>query len=604
MERLFLTVLHRGMAASYFILAVIFARFLLKKAPKSMICMLWAVAGLRLICPFPIETAFSLVPEQTNPFASRIYEKEPLMQEGRTPLRSSEPQTGIRPEESGKAAEENAELASRVITAAAWVWMAGIALMAIYLAFSWYRVSRYVAAAIPAEADGIRFYQCDRISSPFLFGLAAPKIYVPFSVSGQELSYVLKHEQAHKRRCDHLSKIAGYLFLTVYWFQPLVWAAYLLLCRDIELACDERVVTEIGEDEKKAYSQALLSCSSAHRSAAVCPVAFGGIGVKKRVKNILNYKKPGRLAVLAAAAVCLAVTVCFATEAKSRGIPQTEPETGAKPETGIEPETRTEQETGTEPETGAEGTQAVHEAETETMLVSGRKNLAAVEKCVVKWAEAFCGRDAKTIYAMLDDTGRKQLSDADMLDGEHSFGWSSPWPWDAGVIDDQPNYRILSVDDCSARILYYAWTSDPHVTVWYQAITYQYTAKKEGLVIHDTAFEVMDSIHSAEQFFIAYPNGEIDGTRMDYYRGNGAGEALNRYALLSDNARLLRQPDTAAVFLLNIQDDPSVVKTDVTEQGGETVVTFTFLEDGSTASVKMIQMLGEYDIWVPQSGQI
>lgn len=281
MEELFLTVLHMGRNAGYLILAVTAARFLLKKAPKSMICILWMVVGLRLLCPFPIKSAFSLVPERTGSFASQRYENRPVMQEGTMPETPSVQKAGIRPAETRKASAENTDLIQELIPAAAWIWMAGIILMLGYLAFSWHRVSRRVAAAVPAEAEGIRFYQCDRISDPFLFGLAVPKIYVPFSVSGQELIYVLKHEQAHKSRYDHLAKITGYLLLAVYWFQPLVWAAYLMLCRDIELACDERVVKGIGEEHKKAYSQALLSCSTQHRAAAVCPVAFGEIGVKK-----------------------------------------------------------------------------------------------------------------------------------------------------------------------------------------------------------------------------------------------------------------------------------------------------------------------------------
>lgn len=589
MERLFLTVLHMGVNAGYLILAVTAARLLLKKAPKSMICMLWMVVGLRLLCPFPIESAFSLVPEQTGTFTTQMYEDRPVIQEGTMSKTPSVQNADIRPAETRKASAEKTDLTTELVTAAAWIWMAGIVLMLGYLAFSWHRVSRRVAAAVPAEAEGIRFYQCDRISAPFLFGLAVPKIYVPFSVSGQELTYVLKHEQAHKSRYDHLTKMTGYLLLAVYWFQPLVWAAYLMLCRDIELACDERVVKGIGEEHKKAYSQALLSCSSEHRAAAVCPVAFGEIVVKKRVKNILNYKKPGRWAVTAAAAVCIIVTACFATEAQSMDKPQTKTGTGAKAAQA-------------ESAAGAKAAQAESAADAKAnMQVSGQKDLAAVTKCVVKWAEAYCGRDAKTIYRMLDDTGRKQLGDAQLLDGDHSFGWSSPWPWDTGVVDEQSNCRILSVDENSAEILYYAWTSDPHVTVWHQVISYQYAEEKEEIVIHDTATEILDSIHNADQFFTAYPNGEIDGTRMDYVHGNGAGEALNRYALLNDNARALCQPDTAAVLLLNIQDDPSVVKTDVTQRDGETIVTFTFMEDGSAASVKMIQPSGEQDIWVPQT---
>ncbi len=560
MKGLFLTVLRMGISASYLILAVVAARFLLKKAPKGIICMLWAVVGLRLLCPFPVETAFSLLPEQTGPFASQMDSTELAVQGEAVPEAPLLPDTGLPQAGTGKVEGKQAGGASRGETAAAWIWMAGAACMAAYMLWSWYRLRRQVSEAVPSWAGGIRFYQCAAVSSPFLFGLAAPKIYVPFSVSGQELFYILKHEQAHKKRYDHLSKVAGYLILSIYWFQPLVWAAYLLFCRDIELACDESVVKEIGEGCKKAYSQALLSNSLKHNAGVVYPVAFGEVGVKNRVKHILKYKKPGCLAIFAAAAVCVAVALCFATEAKSKRTVQAQPD-----------------------------------------ITGYTKNLDAVKACVEKWAKAFCGRDAKAIYGMLDGTGRKQLSDAGMLDGEHSFGWSSPWPWDVDVLDGQQNYRILSVDEESAEILYYAWTSDPHVTVWHQSIAYEYAGGADGMAVYSTQLEILDSIHTAGQFFTAYPDGAIDGTRMDYYHGNGAGEALNRNALQNGYWDVLSQPETAAVFLLNIQDDPSVVKVARTGQDGETAVTFTFLEDGSTASVKMVQLAGKKSIWVPQT---
>lgn len=567
MEKLFLTVLRMGMTTSYLILAVIIARFLLKKAPKNMICLLWIVVGLRLLCPFHIETAFSLLPEQTNSFASQVSANAPVTHENTIPETSILPDTDPQPAAATKTVAKNVSPAKNAKNAATWIWLAGCVAMLTYLAFSWHQIRKHVSEAVPATSENIRFYQCDHISSPFLFGLAVPKIYVPFSVSGQELFYILKHEQAHKNRYDHLAKTAGYLLLSIYWFQPLVWAAYLLFCRDIELACDENVVAEIGEDCKKAYSQALLSYSIKNKAAVVYPVAFGEIGVKKRVKNILNYKKPGRLVITIAATMCVIITFCFATEAKSKNTPQTKLKT--------------------------EHTQKVSTANTATSV---QKNQTAITKCVKKWVKAFCGRDGKTIYGMLDNTGRKQM---DMLDGEYSFGWSSPWPWDPGLIDDQPNYRILSVNETSAEILYYAWTSDPHVTVWHQIIRYKYSDKENKLRIHDTPLEILDSIHTAKQFFTAYPNGEIDGTRMDYFHGNKAGEALNANASLYEDS--LCQPDTAALILLNIQDDPSKVKTNVVEQNGETMVTFTFLEDDSTASVKMVQPEGKDGIWVPQT---
>lgn len=226
---------------------------------------------------------------------------------------------------------------------------------------------------------------------------------------------------------------------------------------------------EVGEDCKKAYSQALLLYSLKHRAAAVCPVAFGEIGVKKRVKNILNYKNPGRRAVFAAAVVCVAVTACFETEAESKHVPQAETKAGT------------------------EHTQEAYASDEGNVQGSVQKDLDAITKYVVKWAKAYCGRDAKTIYRMLDDTGRKQLTDANMLDGELSFGWSSPWPWDMEMASGQPNYRILSVNKSSAEILYYAWTSDPHVTVWHQTLFYQYADGTDEFLIRDAAVEILDS---------------------------------------------------------------------------------------------------------------
>lgn len=604
MERLWIIVLHRGIAASYLILAVILVRFLLKKAPKSMICLLWMVVGFRLLSPFHMETPFSLLPKQAESLGFASYEKNPLpnasdtqntiaKQTTNTEQKATDGQSTGRIPNAGttlntntsskanvaqniyslltkhvKANDKDNALTTKAISVAAWIWAAGIFLLSAYLVFSWLRLKRNVAAAVPSELDGIRFYQCAQIPAPFLFGITVPKIYVPFSICEQELSYVLMHESAHKKRLDHVAKPVGYLLLAIYWFQPLVWAAYLLFCRDIEFACDEQVIKEHGEGCKKAYSQALLSCSVRHRAAAACPVAFGEIGVKERVKNILNYQKPGRLTVFTAATVCMIVIACFATEAKSSHIPQTD------------------------------GNMAV---EKNTSTKNSKKKLRTIRSCVTKWAEAFCDRDAKTINQMLDSAGRKQLRDANMLDGNHSFGWSSPWPWSTGTMDSSPNYKILSVDETSAQILYYAWTSDPHVTVWYESLSYQYDEKMKQISVRTVTSETLDSIHTSSQFFTAYPNGEIDGTQMDYYQGNGTGNALNRNARTQDKEGVLFQPDTAAIFLLNIEDDPAAVKVKTEKQNGQTIVTFTFLEDDSSARVKMIQPYGKHSIWLPQT---
>lgn len=573
MERLFLSVLHTGITAGYLILAVATARLLLKKAPKGIVCMLWIVVGLRLLCPFRIETPFGMLPAQTKSF---------LEQAGNGSYLSQEPET--MPLSPNQKSETNAFTASKkqpaysVTAAAAWVWLAGCTLMLAYLLLSWLRMKKRVETAVPAESQGIRFYQCGQILSPFLFGLAAPKIYVPFSVTGQDLLYVLKHEEAHKRRYDHVTKLAGYVLLAVYWFQPLVWAAYVLFCTDLELACDERVVREIGEGCKKAYSQALLSCSAARPSAPVYPVAFGEIGVKNRVKNILNYKKPGILIVAAAAVVCVIVTACFTTESKGSNAANIAPEgslAGAKMQ--------------------AQSIQAGKTAD-----AGGAAKLAGINDHVTAWAEAYCGRQAEVIYRMLDQNGRKRMEDQGMLEGKHSFGWSSPWPWGSEEAGEQPNYRVLSVTDTSAVILYYAWTSDPHVTVWRQEISYRYSEKKKAIAVSDVSNDILDNIETAGQFYAAYPNGEISHTRMDY-TFNGAGEALNQNGML-DSSWVFKKPDAAALYLLNISSDPALVKTEVLEQNGEAVVTMAFLKDGGSARVRMVRLFGEeHNIWVPKT---
>lgn len=572
MEKLFLTVFNMGINSGYLVLAVAVVRFLLKKAPKNIICLLWIATGLRLACPFRIETVFSLLPEQTDTFIYKAYNEVLPEDNSALPGVLNMPETDIKPSDTPRITLQKTALESKnpgykIISAATWIWLTGACIMFVYMAYGWYCIKKKTATAVPSESEGIRFYQCEHISSPFLFGLAVPKIYVPFSVNGEELSYILKHEHAHKSRHDHLSKSVGYLILSVYWFQPLVWAAYIMFCRDIEMACDERVVKEIGENCKKAYSQALLSCSASHQASLAYPVAFRETGVKDRVKNILNYKKPNLRIVITAAAACMIVAACFATDAKSQKI--TKPE--LKQELGnIQASTQ-------------------------------KKQQNTIVKNVTRWAEAFCNKDSKVIYTMLDNSGRKALSDQDMLTGKHFSGWSSPWPWNVEASAGKPDYRIISIHETSAVILYYAWTSDPHVTVWHQIINYRYPGKKEKFLINNVSkINFLDNIHTAEQFYTAYPDGEIDNTRMDYKYGNSAGEALNSNTT-PGNYEILSNPDTAAVFLLNIQDNPSIVKTDVSDKDGETIVTFTFLEDGSSASVKMVQLSGGRGIWVPQT---
>ncbi len=423
MEKLFLTVLNLSVTASYLVVAVIVARWLLRKTPKSIVCYLWLLVGIRLICPFSVESAFSLLPKQpafdnrqifwnsqnendtdgtnSNGFNAEAMNPDNLFPDKIDPDSSeknslnqgnvnqgnvnqdnvnqdntnqdkvnqdnmnqdnmnqdnanqdstnqdsmnqdstnqdsmnqdtmnqdsmnqdsmnqdsmnqdSMNKTGIRQSDSTQAITM---FLPKIYRIASYFWLAGILVMFVYFVVSWRRVQSKVRTAIPMDLAGTKYYQCDNISSPFLFGIVKPRIYVPSHIAKQELSYVLRHETAHRQRRDYMVKPISYLLLMVYWINPILWAAYILLCRDIELACDEQVVKEMGTDCKKAYSQALLTYSVSRSSIAACPVAFGEIGVKQRVKNILNYKKPTFWVFLAAAAAGIVITVCFMTKPK------------------------------------------------------------------------------------------------------------------------------------------------------------------------------------------------------------------------------------------------------------------------------------------------
>lgn len=307
MSDLFLTVFNRAMAAGWLILAVLVLRLVLRKAPKWIRCVLWALAAVRLACPFSLESVLSLVPSAEVLAPETLYDPTPAVHTGVASLNTAINQ-------SFTPAMTPAELTSvnplQVWTwLAGWVWVLGMAALLVYALASWLRLRKRVAASV--EEDGL--WRCDGIHSPFILGVFRPRIYVPSDLAGEDLAYVTAHEQAHLKRKDHWWKPLGYLLLTVYWFHPLVWAAYVLLCRDIELACDEKVVRDLDGDEKKAYSQALVTCAVSRRTIAACPVAFGEVGVRQRVKSVLHYKKPAFWVILLALVLCMAVAVCFLT---------------------------------------------------------------------------------------------------------------------------------------------------------------------------------------------------------------------------------------------------------------------------------------------------
>lgn len=308
MYDLFLTVLNQSIAASWLIAAVALLRPLLKKAPKNATLALWGLVALRLMVPLRLESAFSLVPSAQTFHAHNIQFETPAITSGIPAVDGVvNPILGTQfaPNPGGSVNPLYVWMAL-----AADLWAVGVLALLVWALWQYARVRRMVAERVPYQ-DGS--YLCDHLPTPFILGLFRPKIYLPSWLDADALGPVLAHEQAHLTRRDPWWKVLGFAVLSVHWFNPLCWLAYALLCKDIELACDEKAIAALGTEEKKQYSRALLACHSPQRRHNICPLAFGEVGVKERVKAVLQYRKPTFWAWMAAAVVCVVVAVCFLT---------------------------------------------------------------------------------------------------------------------------------------------------------------------------------------------------------------------------------------------------------------------------------------------------
>ena len=320
MTDIFLGFLNRSLAAGILILAVVLVRLVFKKAPRWLLCALWALAAVRLVCPVSIESVLSLIPSAEPVQPEIIVSAQPAITSGIPAVDAI-----VNPPLAAAFTPSPAQSANPLqiwTFVAACVWLAGIAALLLYAAISALRLRLRVRTAVRLEG---KVYQSEFVSSPFILGVIRPRIYLPFGLEAGAQAMVLAHERAHLQRGDQLWKPLGYLILTAYWFNPVCWLAYILFCRDIEAACDEKVVRELGEGCKAAYSRALLACSVPRKLITACPLAFGETGVKSRIKSVLNYKKPAFWLVLAAVIASVAVAVCFLTDPKREDPAQNPP---------------------------------------------------------------------------------------------------------------------------------------------------------------------------------------------------------------------------------------------------------------------------------------
>ena len=309
MSGIFLKLLNLSISASWLVLVVLALRLMLKRAPKWVNVLLWGMVALRLMLPFSIESALSLIPsaETLSPEVVR-FDPAPTITSGVSVIDNA-----VNPALSEHfAAVPTASVNPLYVWTeiAGWVWLIGLGAMLLYALVSYLRLRRRVSVSLPIRD---RIYLCDAISSPFILGVVKPHIYLPSGLDEVQRQNVLAHEQAHLARRDHWWKPLGFALLAVYWFNPVLWLAYTLLCRDIELACDERVIRTMDESAVKTYSTVLLACSMPRKAVITCPLAFGEVGVKERVQNALHYKKPAFWVVAASVAVCVVVAVCFLT---------------------------------------------------------------------------------------------------------------------------------------------------------------------------------------------------------------------------------------------------------------------------------------------------
>ena len=310
MAAVFLKLLNLSISASWLVLAVLVLRLISKRSPKWVNVLLWGIVALRLVLPFSIESALSLIPsaETVSPAAVQ-FAPAPTITSGVSVIDNAVNSSLSEHFAAVPTASVNPLYVWTEI--AGWVWLIGLGAMLLYALVSYLRLRRRVSVSLPIQ-DHI--YLCDAISSPFILGVVKPRIYLPSGLDEVQRQNVLAHEQAHLARRDHWWKPLGFALLAVYWFNPVLWLAYTLLCRDIELACDERVIRTMDESAVKTYSTVLLACSMPRKAVITCPLAFGEVGVKERVRNALHYKKPAFWVVAASVAVCVVVAVCFLTD--------------------------------------------------------------------------------------------------------------------------------------------------------------------------------------------------------------------------------------------------------------------------------------------------
>lgn len=593
LSQIFLTFLYKNMTVSVVIIAVLLARFLLRKMPKKYSYILWSIVGIRMIFNLPFATNISVF-NLFRGFAKRSSTMDTMLAGSRkTNLqRATDVLNTIGTSETSTAhASSNtaANAVTHTLTTSQMVlgilgllWLIVVALFVAYGIYSYVKcrmlvrtavIARDITSATHKEKASASVWECDRIPSPFVLGIIRPRIYIPFRMPKQEQAYILAHEQCHIRRLDPLWKLIAFLLLAVYWWNPLVWCAFFYMVRDMEMSCDEAVIEQFGNEIKQGYSNSLLAFAMERHPYSFAPVAFGEGDAGRRIKNVLNFKKPHTWVAILVFVLLVVVGVSCLTNGKDKDSSETASFT----------------ENSQMPQQTVESTEAPIDSVNSSTV---KETLSSVDQ----WAQAFCSRDVRTIQDMATDDAENDLKEENLLDDNGNFGWSSPWPWfdeESGM----PAYQITQSDDTSATILYYAQVSDPHVTVWEE--TLQYTKTDDKIEVTSEKLQMFNLITHGSEFEAAYPNG-IQNTPMDY-QTNGLGEIVNEHAMSAngmspDGEYGLTDPVGAACYFLNISLDDKI--TEFTSDRDLVDFKVRFKKDNVVHHIIMIRPWGEDGIWV------
>ena len=596
LSQIFLTFLYKNMTVSVVIIAVLLARFLLHKMPKKYSYILWSIVGIRMIFDLPFATNISVFnlfrgfAKHTSTVETMLAGSHRTNLQRSTDLLNKTDTTGAAAAHASRSTAVEAmthtlTTSQTVLGILGLLWLIVVALFVTYGIYSYVKCRLLVRTAVIArditpdshkKKNNVSVWECDRIPSPFVLGIIRSRIYIPFRMPKQEQAYILAHEECHIRRLDPLWKLIAFLLLAVYWWNPLVWCAFFYMVRDMEMSCDEAVIEQFGNEIKQGYSNSLLSFAMERHPYSFAPVAFGEGDAGRRIKNVLNFKKPHTWVAILVFVLLVVVGVSCLTNGKDK----------------ISSETVSDTENSQMQQTAVETTEVPMSSDNSSTV---QESLQSVDK----WTQAFAARDVRTIQDMATDDAKNELKEENLLDDNGNFGWSSPWPWfdeESGM----PAYQITQSDDTSATILYYAQVSDPHVTVWKE--TLQYTRKDDKIEIAHEELQMLNFIASGSEFENAYPKG-IQNTPMDY-QANGLGETLNEHAISAngmspDGEYNLTDPMEAAQYLLNLlRNDGKVEITADKKDKTQVELKVHFTEDDITHHITMIRPWGEDGIWV------